>query len=222
MSIAYYFSDEDLTAIEEEVKLAEKDISGEIVPVFMERSHHYPESIWRAITVGMFFSGLLVIIVDMLMGWAELFLLRSHIMYLASVATGGLIMAALSYYFPALQRQMTSPSHMQQQVHAMAERTFLEYEIFRTRQRTGILIFISLFEHRVEIIGDKGINEKVSRDEWTAIIEKMRPYLRKQENKDAIVTGVRLAKELLLKYGYHAGPEDHNELPDHLRQNTDK
>jgi putative membrane protein len=222
MSIAYYFSEEDLTAIEDEVKLAEKDISGEIVPVFMERSHDYPESIWRAVALGMLLSGMLVIFIDMLMGWAEFFLLRSHIIYLTSMIGGGLIMAALNVYFPSLRRRLTAGAQLEEQVHARAERTFLEYEIFRTRQRTGILIFISLFERRVEIIGDKGISEKVSADEWEQIVAKMVPYLHQRENKDAIVTGIRLCRELLLKYGFAAGPGDTNELPDHLRQNLDK
>lgn len=218
MSIAYYFSEEDLGAIEQEVKQSEKEISGEIVPVFVERSHHYPETIWRAAVFGMVLTGLILLGIDALMGWKELFFISSHIIYLVSICGGGLVFAVLAVTSPQLKRLLVSPDTMQEQVTEKAYRAFLDFELFSTRQRTGILIFVSLFEHRVQIIGDKGINAKVSQQEWDHIVAEILPLLKKHNNTEALIKAVRLAKELLLKHGFTAGPEDQNELPDHLRE----
>lgn len=218
MSISYYFSEEDLDEIEKKVRLAEASVSGEIVPVFVERSYHYPESMWIAALFGMIITGMLLLGIDALMGWAELFLISNHIIYLAAMITGGFLLALASVIIPSLKRLLVSDSAKQSQVDAMARQTFLEFELFRTRQRTGILIFVSLFEHRVEILGDKGINEKVSDMDWQHIIDKMIPFLKKHQNKEAMLIAIEESKSLLLKYGFEAGPDDHNELPDHLRQ----
>jgi putative membrane protein len=203
------------------VKLAEQQVSGEVVPVFVERSHHYPEALWRSIAAGMVFTGLLVLFIDMLMGWKEFFLLRSHIVYLISMMAGGGILAGITIYFPGIRRRFCYSDDLEQHVHAMAERTFYDYGLFQTSRRSGILILMSLFERRVEILGDAGINEKVSPDEWKQIIDKMLPYLKREEAAEALVVGIRLCKELLLRYGFEAGPDDRNELPDHLRQNLE-
>lgn len=222
MNIGYYFSEEELQSIENEVKLAEKQISGEVVPVFVERSHHYPEAIWRSFAAGMVAAGLLILLVDMLIGWRELFLLRSHILYLVSMIAGGGIMVGITVYFPGLRRRFCLKDDLEEQVHAMAQRTFYEYGLFQTSRRSGILILMSLFEHRVEILGDTGISAKVSPDEWQQIIDRMVPHLKNGEKAEALLTGIRMSRDLLLRYGFEAGPDDRNELPDHLRQNLDK
>ena len=41
----------------------------------------------------------------------------------------------------------------------VAMAAFVEEEVFSTRDRTGILLFLSLFEHRVVVLGDSGINQ---------------------------------------------------------------
>ena len=59
---------------------------------------------------------------------------------------------------------------MHRQVSLLSEATFLEEEVFNTKQRTGILIFMSLFEHEVQVIADKGINAKIDEKDWQAVV----------------------------------------------------
>lgn len=51
-------------------------------------------------------------------------------------------------------------------VHRHAQRIFLEHGVFETRRRVGILIVLSEFERRVEILADRGIHARVGVDGW--------------------------------------------------------
>ena len=46
-------------------------------------------------------------------------------------------------------------------------------EVFKTRDRTGILIFLALFEHRAVILADEGIHRAVPREEWQALVDEL-------------------------------------------------
>ena len=62
---------------------------------------------------------------------------------------------------PTLRRFLVSPDEMDHQVRRRALQAFVEHEVFATRERTGVLLILSLFERRVVVLGDAGINAKV-------------------------------------------------------------
>ncbi len=218
-STNHFFTQEEETRIEAAVKEAESKISGEIVPVFVIQSDSYPEARLKAFIAGFILSACIMLLIDEWMGWGEFFLLRHALYFLGASLLGGLIGAGLAEFIPLVKLLFVSQSRMNQRVDALARQKFLEYEVFNTRQRTGILLFVSLFEHEVEILGDSGINQKIKQDEWAEIADAMIEQLKKGNRCEAFIAGVEKSRDLLLKYGFEKSPDDTNEIPNHLRQN---
>jgi putative membrane protein len=98
-----------------------------------------------------------------------------------------------------------------------AENAFLEEEVFNTRQRTGIMIFISFFEHEVIVMADKGISKVVEQKEWDAIVRNIIEHVRKGKIIDGIEAAILRCGEILLEKEFLITPDDENELKDDLR-----
>ena len=107
-------------------------------------------------------------------------------------------------------------------VHGRAMRAFVEEEIFSTRERTGILLFISLLEHRIEVVGDTGINQKVTPDEWTDVVVRVREGIKAGKLADGLVAAIEMCGELLERVGVEIRPDDINELSDDVRLRDDE
>ena len=102
-------------------------------------------------------------------------------------------------------------------VHRRAAVAFLEEEVFNTRDRTGILLFVSLFEHRIEVIGDTGIDAKVEQAEWEEVVGLIRDGIRSRTLADGMVTAIERCGDLLHRRGVDIRPDDTDELPDDVR-----
>ena len=66
-----------------------------------------------------------------------------------------------------------SGKRIEETVRERAVMAFYEKQLYKTRDETGILIFISLLEHRVWILGDRGINAKIAPDFWEKIASEL-------------------------------------------------
>ena len=84
-------------------------------------------------------------------------------------------------------------------VQARARRHFMEAGVHDTLDHTGILIFVSLLERRVELIADRGINEKVDPETWTSIVNGMISKISAGKIADAIVEAVKECGDILAK-----------------------
>lgn len=67
---------------------------------------------------------------------------------------------------PILRRPFISDARRHAAVHEAAAATFFHKRIGSTRERTGVLVFVALFEQRVEILADSGITSSVPKAEW--------------------------------------------------------
>jgi putative membrane protein len=100
-------------------------------------------------------------------------------------------------------------------VRERAVRAFYEKGLYRTIGETGILIFISLLEHKVWILGDKGINNRIDPDRWKSMAADLARGLREGKGCEALCTAVsRCGEELARHVPRHA--DDLNELDDEL------
>ena len=80
---------------------------------------------------------------------------------------------------------------------------------------TGVLIFTSLLEHRVVVLGDRGIAEHLPEGFWADVREAILSGIRRGSLRDGLVEGVRLAGEALAEHApWREG--DRNEVPDRL------
>ena len=85
----------------------------------------------------------------------------------------------------------------------------------RTHGRTGILIYLSMREHRAEIVADAAITSKVSSEVWGEAMAAMLPEIRAGRIADGMVAAVERVGAVLAEH-FPRAEDDTNELPDRL------
>ena len=89
------------------------------------------------------------------------------------------------------------------------------HNLHATKARTGILVMVSLLEHRVEILADTGINAKVPRDTWQKILNDMIGKIKSGDLTEGFCTAVRECGEVLAK-DFPGTLENPNEISDRV------
>jgi putative membrane protein len=214
MDIEKVFSDKDRGEIEAAVRAAEKTTAGEIVPVVVQRSGHYDEAVWRAATLGALAAVLVAALAHVLSGrWGI-----ASWLWLVAPAVGGAALGFLAgRLLPGFKRLLIHPHDLDLAVHRRAALAFLDNQVFNTSGRTGILIFLSLFERRVVILGDSGINSKVEQHEWDSLVAELAGGIRAGRTAAALIAAIGQCGELLQRRGVARRDDDTDELPDQLR-----
>lgn len=220
MSLKKKFSEEDLQRIKTAVKDAEKTISGEIVPVIVYKSGTYATAVYKAAIISASVFFLFVIILDRyIITDATHTLFYDPVFIFVVVVLGGATGALVTNFASSLKRMLTGRQEMDLLTRQAAENAFLEEEIFNTRHRTGIMIFISLFEHEVIVMADRGISKVVEQREWDHIVEDLVKHIRQGNFIEGIEASVKRCGEILLEKGFNKSDDDVNELRDDLRIN---
>jgi putative membrane protein len=96
-----------------------------------------------------------------------------------------------------------------------AREQFLAQGVHNTDDRCGVLIFVSVAEHYVEILADRAINEKVDQAAWDAIVAAFVTSVKQGEVAAGFEQAVQACGDLLVTH-FPAAPGSRNELPDHL------
>ncbi|MGB0453671.1 MAG: TPM domain-containing protein [Bacteriovoracaceae bacterium] len=195
---------EDKKKISETIKNVEIKTSGEIVSAIVSKSDLYRESQF-ATSICFTLLVLAILLFKFEYESHETFLL----IFLTTII--GFFAGSLNIF----KRLFLNKSVMAEEVHQKAVQLFFSNNLHHTEQRIGVLIMISLLEKRVEILGDKGINEKVDQNFWDQITQKMVKSIKSgnvtQAMNEAILEcGVVLEKE------FPASGKNPNELPDRL------
>jgi putative membrane protein len=216
MSAPQLFTDADRRLIEEAVREAESRTSGEIVPVVVQRSGTYPSVPWKAAMIGIL-PGLLLHewLVLSGAGWGPDPWLQQLLPL--TILAGALLGVGLVRWIPAVERMFISEREMVEMVHVRARQAFLDNEVFLTRERTGILLLVSLFEHRVEVLGDSGITDRVAEDAWGDVVADIITGIKRGEATQGMVAAIGRCGRLLESAGVARRADDDNELDDSLR-----
>jgi hypothetical protein len=93
-----------------------------------------------------------------------------------------------------------------------AIQVFSELRIWDTEQNNGVLIYLLFADRDVEIIADRGINQKVQPDEWERICKDMEACFKKGSFEQGVNTGISEITTHLAKHFPFNG-NDTNELP---------
>ena len=212
MPLSNLSSDESSRRIAEAVRSAEARTSGEIVPVIVPQSSEYGSVDFKASLFGVALG---------LIGY-EAFLWNSAswggtglvgAMGISLFVVAGLLTLFLcARGIPAFRRWLIGKNAMDAAVHSRAVRAFVDHEVFTTRERTGIVLLLSVFEHRVEVFGDSGINQKVEPEEWATIIEAILKGVKGNDPTQGFVNGIEACGDLLEKAGVAIRKDDTDEL----------
>ncbi len=197
---------EALAAIHAELVLAERKTVGEIVPVVLERSDEHPGASWlAALTFLLLGSGLLAPILP----WGEPWLVL--LLQLGFLALG----YASARSLPDFQRLFVSEARATEMAEEQAFQEFHRHGLHRTEAQTGVLVFVSLFERRAIVLGDEGIDAKVSEDHWKATTELILKGIAAGSLQDGLVAGIRSCGAVLAEH-FPWKEGDRNEVPDRV------
>jgi putative membrane protein len=209
------FSESDLEAVRTAVREAERGTAGEIVPYVVPASDHYTGAVWKGAALGALLGPLLALAAYRLGGfWGT----HLDLWIVLPAAAGGAAGFLLAAFVPPVKRGLAGREMLEARVHQRAAAAFLAEEVFRTRERTGILLFVSLFERRVVVLGDSGINRQVEASHWDSVITPVVSGIRDGRPGAALAAGIRQCGELLARFGVAVRPDDSNELSDELRR----
>lgn len=216
----FNFSDSDLEKIGNAVKEAEKETSGEIKVAFIRESYDYAKyELFFALIAGFLSLGVLMLFP----GKVEIFVKNMFWEYSPAytaiffgifpflIITIFYLLANLSF----VDRLIVPGSIKRKKVHERAVRYFAESGIFNTQDRTGILIFLSFLERRVELIADKGISKKIPQDRWEGIVAHITEGIKSGKTLENLVDSVRECGTILSNADqFPIKPDDENELED--------
>lgn len=99
--------------------------------------------------------------------------------------------------------------------HRVAMEQFRERGIARKKDRSGILIFVSLAEHYARIVADEGIAARVRQSQWQAAVDALVAHMREGRIADGFITAIDLCgAELATHFPRTAASGE--ELPDRI------
>ncbi|MEJ2816617.1 MULTISPECIES: TPM domain-containing protein [unclassified Caulobacter] len=116
---------------------------------------------------------------------------------------------------PAVRRGLIPGPVKTARVRHAAMDYFLAKDLHLTRERTGVLIFAALAEHRVEVIADAGIHAAAPAAVWDAVVADLVAGLKRGAVADGFVAAIARTGAILAAH-VPPRPGDVNELPDGL------
>ena len=101
-------------------------------------------------------------------------------------------------------------------IEEMARREFHDLGMTKTKDQTGILIFLLMDERKFFILADEGIHTKVEGTTWTKIAEEMSSHFSKKNFHQGVIHGVQAVGKVLSRF-FPRKADDRNELPNDVR-----
>lgn len=201
------FTKEERQQVARAVTEAEATTAGELVVVETPRSASY--GAWRAGVAAVLSVAMAHELSLLWPEWPHLLLLGLQ-----------LPLGALWYFFlgrGVLLRLIVPSAVRTAAVERRALGAFVEAGVTETRDRSGVLIFLSDAEHRAVILADKGINDRVERDEWQKDVDDLVLSLRRRQAAQGLSQAITRIGALLAEK-FPQRHDDTNELSDEIRR----
>ena len=199
---------------------AEKQTSAEIVCAVSTESGRYDRA--EAI-IGLFTGLLLLLIVNLTMplvyqqlmpvgDWNTLPIGLAFVEGALAIIIGFVAGNALGSYWHGLRRLFVRKSQMDVETERAAAFVFAARRLTSTRDAGGLLLYVSLFEHRVVVLGDKGVMNELGQSFLDQLRDTALANLRQGNRLGTFLETVQQAAEQLGAALPHS-PDDSDELP---------
>ena len=214
MTVEKIFDERQREAIREATRQAEARTSGEIVTVVVDRCDTYEGALWKAAAFGSMLAALGTGVgFSLVERWSA-----TAWWWLSLPAVAG----ALAGYFvpigiPALHRLLVGRAVLRLRAERRAAEAFVSEEVFATAERSGVLLFVGLFEHLVEVARDREAQKRVPQESWDDLAERLAGEIRKGRAAIGLVQAIEDVGRLLELHGFERRADDANELDDNLR-----
>ena len=215
------FTNEEIKSIEATITEVEKQTSAEVVPVVARVSGRYD----RAEDLCAFLLSLLIL--SCMWVWFQGVAPSSEVwsgnpsfklslpVVLIILVISFFVGIALASHFPLLRLPLITRREMKEEVERSARETFQRLKIRKTKHATGILIYVSLYEQMVHVVGDDTITSKLSQEDWDNLCNTIISSFKSGRPEEGMRNGILRCGELLAKH-FPVEPGDENELFDTL------
>jgi putative membrane protein len=219
-----YLSADDHARVSAAVSKAEEHSAGEIVTILADRSDGYTDVAlaWAAAASLLALCALVIApefylgLYDRLTGgWVQEWTPRMVFTVATLVAALKFAGVLLIQLWPPLKFFLIPPPIKTTRVHDRAIRAFRIGAERRTHGRTGILIYLSMREHRAEIVADEAIAGMVDPGVWGDAMAAMLAELKQGRTADGMIAAVERVGAVLAEH-FPRADDDVNELPDRL------
>jgi putative membrane protein len=203
---------------------AEAATSGEIVTIIADLSDHYEDMAfaWASIVAFLALSAYALFpdfylgVIDWLTGgWRHDYSAGEYLaMALAAMVLKWIATWAILQYIP-LRLLLTPKAIKMARVRARAVSLFKVGTEAKTVGRTGVLLYLSMKEHRAEIVADDAIASKVAPEVWGDAMVALLDEVKAGRPGAGMAEAVRQMGTVLAEH-FPKGSENPNELPDRL------
>jgi len=221
---------DDLAAIEAAVRAAETRTTGEIYCVLAEESsdYHATPLAWAA-GIALLAPAILLLFgvhvtapdLGMIGGWTadqveDVGEATARAALIGTLLLQGLLFLATLFAvaIPPVRRALTPPGMKRERVRVRAEEQFLSKNLHATRERTGVLIYVSAAERMAELIADETIHAQVPAGTWDQAMAALTVGLKRGRTAEGFTAAIELCADVLAER-FPARPGDNpNELSD--------
>lgn len=223
------FSAQDHARVADAILEAETRTSGEIFCVFARRSSTYWDVVLTWAAAAAFLLPLLLVPLGFDPSWLRGLSNGWRAAHMAAAeATAGQTVAAYALVqigvfvavmtlglIPAARRIMTPNAVRRERARRIAVEQFLAHGLQLTEGRTGVLIYASDEDHRVEVVADAAIHGRVGPEVWARAVAVMAREMKAKRPVEGFEAAVALCGEVLAEH-FPPTPENPNELADRL------
>lgn len=93
-----------------------------------------------------------------------------------------------------------------------ARELFSDYRVWDTEENCGVLVYVNLADHKVEIVADRGVGKIIPSSEWEAVCRLMTRGFAQGEYHSSVIKALSRLNDLLEQH-YPDDGSRHNQLP---------
>jgi len=201
-----FFSDEERERIKKTVQEVETRTIGEVAVMVVDSSDQYIEA---EVMGGVFLGSLISLVLAMAFFHSSLwsFIWLSFIFYFPAKYIFGKV--------PHLKTGFIGLKRKEHTVMQRAERAFYEKGLYKTRENSGVLFFLSLLERKVWVLADVGIYKRIEQETLNRFANMVSQGIREGRACDALCQAIKESGEVLASH-FPMEPGDTDELSDEV------
>jgi len=218
----------DRARVQAAIRQGETRTSGEIYCVVAQESSEYLEVplAWAAVAALvapalLLAAGIHVAAPDLAQGWTAAQMSDSAEAAVRSALTGAILLQGALFVGVAIltalapvRRWLTPRALKRHRVRRRAGEQFLAKGLQATRERTGVLIYVSIDEHMAELIADEGVAAKVDGQVWEAAMARLVEGFEAGRPAEGFEAAIALCVDILAEHVPARAGDNPNELPD--------
>lgn len=207
-----YFDDDQTDRLNAVTRQIEERTGVRVTTAVVDRSDDYPEIAWKSFAAVICVHALVQLIQTVFPSPRPMIWGVPHI--LGFILGTSAAVALLTQWWPPFGRLFLDRSYAAERIQRYADSCFLRQRLFQTPSRNGILLLVSLFERQAVLLTDSGIAAELDQGAREQVLDRMAPFLRREDPFQAISHGLAGLEAVLSPAGLNFAPMEEISVPD--------